>query len=72
MRAILNISVPQAIADQITKTAKEENKTKSELMREAFRVYQWRRDWARLRAIGEATAKRMNIKTYDDVERIAG
>lgn len=71
-RAIINISVPQAIAKQITKTAKEENKTKSELMREAFRVYKRKSDWARFRLLGEETAIRMNIKTYDDVERIAG
>lgn len=71
-RAILNISVPQAIAKQIAQTAKEENKTKSELLREAFRVYQFRKDWAKIRLWGDATAKRMNIKTFDDIERIAG
>ena len=71
-RAIINISVPQAIAKQIAKIAKEENKTKSELMREAFRVYEWQRDWVKIRKWGKKTAKKMNIKTYDDVERIAG
>ena len=71
-RAIINISVPQAIAKQINKTAKAENKTKSELLREAFRVYLWRREWTKIRALGKETAKRMKIKTYDDVERIAG
>lgn len=72
-RAILNISVPQAIADQITKTAKEENKTKSELMREAFRVYKkQQQDWDKISKWGKQIAKKMNIKTYDDVERIAG
>lgn len=30
------------------------------------------KDWAKIRKWGKQTAKRMNIKTYDDVERIAG
>lgn len=68
----MNISVPAAVEKQIASLAKEENKTKSELMREAFRVYQFRKDWAKIRLIGEKTAQRMGIETYDDVERIAG
>ena len=71
-RSIINISVPPALAKQINKVAKEENRTKSELLREAFRVYEFNRDWAKIRAVGEATARRMGIKTYDDIERIAG
>jgi len=71
-RKIINISVPEAIEQQIEQMAKEENKTKSELMREAFRVYQLRKDWAEIRAIGEETARKMGIESYDDIERIAG
>jgi len=71
-RAIINISVPKSVEKQIISMAKEENKTKSELMREAFRVYRWQKEWARLRLLGEETAQRMGIETYDDVERIAG
>ena len=71
-RAIINISVPQDMARRIEKVAKEENSTKSELLRQAFRVYEFRRDWARIKAIGRETARRMGIKSYEDVERIAG
>jgi len=71
-RSIINISVPPALAKRIERIAKEENRTKSELLREAFRVYEFNRDWARIRAIGEATARRMGIKSYEDIERIAG
>lgn len=71
-RQIINISVPKAIAKQITALAKKENKTKSELMREAFRMYQFRQEWAKIRAWGEETARKMGIETYDDIERIAG
>ncbi len=71
-RAIINISVPQTLAKQINKTAKDENKTISELLREAFRVYKFQKEWARFRMLGEKTAREMGIETYDDIERIAG
>lgn len=71
-RAIINISVPKALAKQIEYMAKEENKTKSELLREAFRVYKSSKEWARIRMLGEQTSRRMGIESYDDIERIAG
>lgn len=54
------------------KLARDENRTKSELLREAFRVYEWKRDWAKIRAWGQEIAKKMGIKSEEDVERIAG
>lgn len=71
-RSIINISMPPAMAKRIAKVAKEENRTTSELLREAFRVYEFDRDWARIRVVGRETARRMNIKTYEDIEQIAG
>ena len=71
-RSIINISMPPDMAKRIKKIAKEENRTKSELLREAFRRYEFDRDWAKIRAAGEETARRMGIETDDDVERIAG
>ena len=71
-RVVINISMPPEMAKRVAKVAKDENRTKSELLREAFRVYEWRRDWAKIRAWGRETARRMNIKSDEDVERIAG
>lgn len=71
-RSIINISVPPALAKRIRKVAKEENRTQSELLREAFRRYEFDRDWVKIRAWGRETARRMGIQTEDDVERIAG
>lgn len=71
-RSIINVSVPPALAKRIKKVAKEENRTKSELLREAFRRYEFDRDWAKIKAWGRQTARRVGIKTEDDVERIAG
>lgn len=64
--------MPPDMAKRIDKIAKEENRTKSELLREAFRRYEFDRDWAKIRAAGKKTARRMGIKTYEDIERIAG
>lgn len=71
-RSIINISMPRALEKEITRLAKDENRTKSELMREAFRIYKFNRDWAKIREWGEETARRMGIETYDDIEKIAG
>lgn len=64
--------MPPDMAKRVRKIAKEENRTQSELFREAFRVYEWRRNWAKIRAWGEETARKMGIKSDEDVERIAG
>lgn len=71
-RSIINISVPPQMEKQIVAMAKKENKTKSELLRDAFRVYKLQKDWARIRLWGQQIAQRMGIESYDDVERIAG
>ena len=71
-RGILNISVPTTIGKQIDSLAKEENKTRSELIREAFRVYRFQKSWSKIRALGEQTAQRMGLESYDDIEKIAG
>lgn len=71
-RSIINFSVPPALAKKIKQVAKEENRTQSELLREAFRVYEFERDWKKIKAVGAATARKMGIKDEEDVERIAG
>lgn len=64
--------MPPAMAKRVKKLAKEENRTQSELLREAFRKYEFDKDWARIKAVGKETALRMGIKSYEDIERIAG
>ena len=71
-RSIINISMPPAMAKRIEKVAKEENRTKSELLREAFRIYEFQKDWTKIKAWGRETALKMGIKSDEDVERIAG
>ena len=71
-RSIINFSVPRELEKEITKMAKDENKTKSELLREAFRVYKWNKAWAKIRLLGEQTAEKYGLESYDDIENFLG
>ncbi|MEK7570676.1 MAG: ribbon-helix-helix protein, CopG family [Patescibacteria group bacterium] len=71
-RSIINISVPAQLEKKIKDLAAEEDKTISELLREAFRVYQFQRDWSKVRRWGDETTRKMGIESYDDIEKIAG
>lgn len=63
--------MPPTMAKRVSKVAKEENRTKSELLREAFRIYEFQRDWLKIKALGVETARRLKIKSDEDVERIS-
>jgi CopG family transcriptional regulator/antitoxin EndoAI len=69
---ILNISLPPEMYEEIEQMAREESRTKSELMREAFRQYRFNRQWRLLRRWGDETALRLGIQSDDDVEKLAG
>ena len=69
---VLNVSLPPEMYDEIDQVAREESRTKSELIREAFRQYQFNRKWRLLRRWGEETVLRLGIETDEDVERLAG
>ncbi len=71
-RSIINISVPKALEEEITLLAKQENKTKSELLREAFNIYKFTKKWSRIRSIGQLAAEKFNLESYDDIENFAG
>lgn len=70
-RSIINLSVPKALEDEITLLAKQENKTKSELLREAFNNYRFIKRWARIRSLGQLTSEKFNLESYDDIEKFA-
>lgn len=71
-RTIVSLSVSKAEDRLINKIMKEEGKTRSEIVREALRQYQFRRVLLSMQKIGIKTAVKMGIETYDDIERIAG
>ena len=67
---IITVSLPPEVAAQIDKLAAEENRTRSALVREAFREYVAYSRWRRLRKIGDQTAREFNIRSEADVDRI--
>ena len=69
---VLNVSVPPEMYEEIESVAREEHRTKSELIREAFRQYQFNRRWQVLRRWGEDTVARLGIESDEDIERVAG
>lgn len=62
---IWNISLPPEMARAAEKTAREEARTKSELVREALRQYLWGRRWKELRRYGEQKARETGLREED-------
>ena len=62
---VISLSLPPDMEKDIQKVAKEEHRTISELLREAFRQYLANRDLAIVRKEGRKIAKRMKLKPED-------
>jgi len=66
-----NIVLPKALVSKIDRVAKKEYKNRSELIREAVRIYlSDRLEWEELLAYGKKRGKKMGIKSEEDVNRI--
>jgi CopG family transcriptional regulator/antitoxin EndoAI len=55
---------------ELERIAREEHRTKSELIREALRRYVEARKWKQLQAEMAARARQLHITTEEDVERL--
>lgn len=68
---VLTLSLPQEMFKKAEKIAKDENRTRSELFREALRQYIASRErWQEIRKWGSESAKELGIKSEADVERL--
>lgn len=67
---ILNISLSEELYKSIENIAEEESRTKSDLVREAFRQYVSNKRWAKIREWGDETAGRLRIRDEKDIEKI--
>jgi len=67
---ILNISLSKELYEEIEDIAIQENRTKSELVREAFRHYSANRNWSKIRQWGDETARKLKIKDERDIDKI--
>lgn len=66
---VISVSLPPDMEKEVQKVAKEEHRTVSELLREAFRQYLANRDLAAVRKEAIKVAKKMKLKP-EDVARI--
>jgi CopG family transcriptional regulator/antitoxin EndoAI len=67
--ANISITMPIAMLREAERLAKRENRTMSELIREALRHYRRDREWEETLAYGRSKAKEMGVKA-SDVERL--
>lgn len=68
---VVTISLPAETLATAQRIAAEEQRTMSELVREALRVYQREREeWADMLAYGKAKGKQLGIRNEQDVVRI--
>ena len=71
MTVTFNLSMPAEFLKLIDRQAKSERRTRSEFLREAARERLMReKKWKELQRYGAAQAKKMGIKTEEDVYRL--
>jgi CopG family transcriptional regulator/antitoxin EndoAI len=64
---VVSITLPPPLYEQAQALAKQENRTMSELMREALRRYQRERDWKEITSYGTMAAAISGVKSEEDV-----
>lgn len=64
------ISLPPKLVKEAERTAREENRTRSELVREALRFYLEERRWRKLQRKTALRAQALGITTEEDVNRL--
>lgn len=65
----ISLSIPPGMAKKIQELMKEEDRTRSELIREALRRYMEEQEWKKIYRYGEMKAREKGI-TEDQVESI--
>ena len=66
----ITISLPNNILRETERIAKEEVRTRTDVIREALNQYVASRRWQRLRQWGAQTAERLQLKTEEDLQRL--
>lgn len=61
----LSVTLPPEMLSRAEKLAKRENRTMSELVREALRYYEQQRWWGEINAYGRTRAEAMGVSEAD-------
>ncbi len=64
---VLSITLPSPMLQEAKKLARQENRTMSELVREALRQYQRQKRWESVTAFGEVSAEKVGVRNPEDV-----
>lgn len=67
---VVSISLPPNLYWKLEEIRREEDKSRSELIRFLLNKYEKERNWQKVFDWGKATAEKFNIKTEDDILRI--
>ena len=66
----ITISLPTNILRETERIAKEEVRTRTDVIRDALNQYVASRRWRRLRQWGAQTAERLELKTEEDLQSL--
>ena len=67
----LNIALPVELVKKVDTVAKKEYRNRSELIREALRIYlEDKEEWNDIYRLGEKVMREMGIKNEDEVDEI--
>lgn len=67
----LNIALPKELVKKVDEVAKRQYRNRSELIREALRVYlEDKIEWEQIFKVGEKVMKEMGIKSEEEIDRI--
>ena len=66
----ITVSLPTDLLRETQRVARDEARTRSELIRDALRQYLATRRWQRLRQWGADTAERLGLKTEADLQHL--
>lgn len=66
----ITVSLPDDLLLEAQRVARQEARSRSELIRDALRQYLASRRWQRLRQWGAETAERLGLRSEADLERL--
>lgn len=67
----INIALPKQLVRKVDEAAKTEYRNRSELIREALRVYlKENQEWEKLFAYGKSKSRKMGIRDQKDVDKV--
>ena len=64
---VMTLSIPPEMVKVVDQLVKKENRTRSELIREALRNYVNDKRWLQIRQWGLKTARELDLSTEDEV-----